>query len=355
MYDRGAARKELERLKYDVDFVAYAESQGYARVRAESCQTSVVLHHRGDDHKIVVKRSPEGRWYYWCRKDPSDKGTLIDFVGRRLGFVVGCGVDIRAVMAYLRNNMGIGFVAGDTSPAAAAQNSSSVRASTFNRSEVVTAFEDFAQPSFSSYLVGVRCISESTLRSPRFRKTWRVDRYGNAIFPHRDGEGICGYEKRGRKRNGDPGTREIRLFAKNGRKALWRSNRFPDDRGAFFCEGPIDGMSHGQLVDRSDLMYVGLGGEPSPWQWEYVKQFLSTLRPDVEVIAGFDADESGDRFARQLEDCAGRAVMRARPTLPEGVSWQPSEDKRDRKLDWNRLLQLSAPHCIAGGAAGRGR
>ena len=71
------------------------------------------------------------------------------------------------------------------------------------------------------YLEQERAIPRAVLLSVRFKGCIRVDARANAIFPHFDEKGLCGFEKRNRAFKG---------FADLGEKGLWMSNVFPEDR-----------------------------------------------------------------------------------------------------------------------------
>jgi len=65
--------------------------------------------------------------------------------------------------------------------------------------------------SFHRYLEQVRCIPRALLHSARFAGKILIDARANAIFPHSDADGPCGYEMKNRGFTG---------FSKGGEKGL---------------------------------------------------------------------------------------------------------------------------------------
>jgi hypothetical protein len=328
MYDRAAAARELDSLKRDIDLVEFVTNQGYTRDAPRSCRSSVVM--KRDGHEMIIKRAEGGRWYYWSRNDPADKGTILDFLARRRDG--GLADVVRELREYLP---------GGSSMPPSGERSENVRrwgGGSFDRAAVVRAFGETRLSVSCPYLVNARCLSQQTLASPRFRGTWRVDCFGSAIFPHRDEVGVCGFEKRGPTFKG---------FASCGRKSLWLSNFLPGDREIVFQEQGIDALSHHELARRPHAAYASIAGQPSQWQWDFIARFL-TEHGQLKAVAAFDADAAGDAFAVKLSQLTSRPVIRERPRWNLGRPEPPGKN-----LDWNFLLQESVRDLEQGRAAGR--
>ena len=96
------------------------------------------------------------------------------------------------------------------------------------------------------------------LESPRFAGRIYTDRFYNAIFPHRDRNGICGFEIR---------NYHFKGFTKAG-KGLWYSNALPEDTTLIVCEGAIDALSYHTLHRPEQARYFSIAGEMNPMQRE---------------------------------------------------------------------------------------
>ena len=82
---------------------------------------------------------------------------------------------------------------------------------------------------------GGRGITEATLQNRRFSGSLRSDGDGNVIFPHRDRDGICGFERKGA---------QVRF---TGQRGLWISRCFREDATIVVAESGIDVLSYHQL------------------------------------------------------------------------------------------------------------
>ncbi len=95
-------------------------------------------------------------------------------------------------------------------------------------------------------------------------------------------------------------------------------------------EAPIDAMSLAALEElRTDTLYVSTAGGMGPHTLEALGQALQNLssRLDAKVVAAFDADEMGDRYAGFLSAlAAGVGLTVDRMIPPEG------------RKDWNDVL-----------------
>jgi hypothetical protein len=177
------------------------------------------------------------------------------------------------------------------------------------------------------YLESERGITSELLASERFADAVRIDGYGNAVFPHFDNEGLCGFELRNYRFQG---------FASGATKGLWMSRALPDDDKLVVCESAIDAMSYALLHADPRTRYASVGGKPNPIQPELVGSAAARLPLGAEVIAAMDADADGFLLAdvvRAAVERSGRGDLRFRSEPPSGFK------------DWNGQLcrKASAP------------
>ena len=99
-----------------------------------------------------------------------------------------------------------------------------------------------------------------------------MDARANAIFPHEDEAGLCGFEKRNRNFKG---------FGDLGEKGLWISNTFPEDRRLVIGESAIDCISYEVLFPRG--RYASIAGGLN---------LLWGLAPSIWLISGSSSDLS---------------------------------------------------------------
>jgi hypothetical protein len=303
---------ELEAFKREIDLRQFAASFGYAMDRRESWRGSTVLRHGGD--KIVVKRNRNGHYVFFSVRDDNDHGTIIDFLQRRRHLTLG------AVRQTLRPWIG-------QSPAAVPL-FSKLEPTSPDRVRVEAEYRRMLKPLRHPYLEQVRCVPATLLGSPRFAGWFRIDSRGNAIFPHFDGAGLCGYEIKNQHFTG---------FASGGQKGLWLSHCTRHDRRLVLTESAIDALSHAALFpDAADqTRYASLGGKPNARQFRLVQLIIVQLQESSEIVAAFDADEAGRGLVHMLRlAVAGVATERRRPDLVFKAHLPAQEGD-----DWNQVLQ----------------
>ena len=95
-----------------------------------------------------------------------------------------------------------------------------------------------------------------------------TDGYRNAVFPHVDDKGFCGYELK---------NKNFTSFAKFGEKGLWLSAVGAADDRFVICESGVEALSYAQLFDDHNTRYASLGGELNPRQPGLIKWFAMSL------------------------------------------------------------------------------
>jgi hypothetical protein len=166
-----------------------------------------------------------------------------------------------------------------------------------------------------------RGIPPFALRYWRFNGRIKADGHGNAVFPHFDAEGVCGYELRNSNFKG---------FASGGSKGLWLSKTGASDRRLVICESAIDALSFAVLFSDGHARYGSIGGKLNPAQPELIRAQIALMPASSQVVAAMDGDEAG----RQLADAIERAFCAAdRPDLTFHRQ-EPVEYK-----DWNDQLR----------------
>ncbi len=304
---------ELDVFKREIDMRQFAVSLGYEMDRRESWRGSTVLRSGAD--KIVVKRNGNGHYVFFSVRDDSDNGTVIDFLQRRQNLSLG------AVRQILRPWIGRPSIQPrfpklePTSP---------------DRMRVESEYRRMSDVPGHLYLEPQRRLPGTLLSSPRFAGRVRIDRRGNAVFPHFDVAGLCGYEI---KNHGFTG------FAAGGKKGLWFSHTGPDDRRLVLAESAIDALSYAVLFpDVEDrTRYASLGGKPNAEQPGLVEATIARLPEGAEIVAAFDADEAGRMLANVISVAVAKVASRTGRTLIFQVHL-PAQDGED----WNQILQRAS-------------
>ncbi len=299
---------ELERFKSEINLTEYAAARGYQLDRRASSRNSIVMRHPGNDDKIIVSRGQGDRhWIYFSVRDARDHGTIVDFVQRR----------DRGALADVRREL-LPWIGGGHPAVAPELYRRSVTARTIDRRSVSRAFAQ-ARPASDSRYLNLRGIKPATLGSERFAGTFREDARGNILFPHRDPEGLAGFES---KNHG------WTSFSPGGVKALWRSNSLPGDNRVVLVESAIDALSLHQIQREPHACYASTAGSLSEHQRALLADVLMALPPGTTVVLAFDRDVAGDELARQVRVLGQVRFTRARS--PVGKDWNDYLMVRER-------------------------
>lgn len=313
---------ELDAFKREIDMREFAVSLGYALDRRESWRGSTVLRSGGD--KIVVKRNGNGHYVFFSVRDDRDNGTVIDFLQRRKELSLG------AVRQILRQ-----WMSRPTIPPQFPK----LEPTSPDRMRVESEYRRMVHGVRHPYLEHERCLPASLLASSRFAGRVRTDRHGNAVFPHFDVAGLCGYEI---KNCGFTG------FAAGGKKGLWFSHTTPDDIRLVLTESAIDALSYAALFpDAKDrTRYASLGGKPNSSQPGLVHSTIARLPEGAEIVAAFDADEAG----RLLVEMVCTAVEGVASKTGRNLIFQVHLPTQEGE-DWNQVVQRARQNKFARSAA----
>lgn len=297
---------ELDTFKGGIDLRQYAAAHGYQLDAKESWRGAAVMRHPQGD-KIVIKRGTDGHYVYFSVRRDDDNGSIIDFVQHRDGGSLG------AVRKELRPWIGKPPVPVPAFP--------SLPKTAKDRMRVETEYARMQGARRHPYLENERGLPAALLDLERFAGRIRIDARGNAIFPHFDVEGLCGYEI---KNAGFTG------FAGGGSKGLWVSHARLDDNRLVFCESAIDALSHAVLFPDDHARYASIGGKPNPLQPELIRAAAARMPASSEIVAAMDADVDGAKLVEvvcQAVKLSGRVDLRFTVQEPFGFK------------DWNDQLR----------------
>jgi hypothetical protein len=312
-------RDELDQFKRQINLSEYAAASGYALDRAHSSRNSAAMRSSNGDKIIIARDERSGHWIYFSVSDDNDNGTILDFINHRQRWSLG---DIRKELRPW-----IGTAPGQIARPQADLFQKEVTPIKRDRASVVAQFAAAAPLCGGhKYLEEERGIPASVLESQRFLGRIYTDKYNNAVFPHHDRHGVCGFEIRNFKFKG---------FAKGGEKGLWFSNAQPGDAALVITESAIDALSYHALHAPETTRYFSIAGEMNPVQRDLLAGAMNKLPEGGTVIIATDNDPGGQKLAlsiREIAQSAGRDDLGV-------IEHQPDEDGQD----WNDVLKQG--HC----------
>lgn len=168
-----------------------------------------------------------------------------------------------------------------------------------DRSRVEAEFAKTQVAPRHPYLENERALPASLLGHSRFAGCIRIDARGNAVFPHFNEDGLCGYEIKNRNFTG---------YSPGGSKGLWLSQSFPEDNRIVFCESAIDALSYAVIFPDEHTRYASIGGKLNA-----IRAEICRMPPSSEIVAAMDADGDGAKLAegiRRAGEGSGRADLR---------------------------------------------
>lgn len=294
--------EELERFKRGIKLHEYAASLGYELDPRETSKRETVLR-RGAD-KISVRMDSDGHYVYYSFRDENDHGTILDFVMGRQGKNFGEARKVLRVWTSTAKPLSV-FQHLEAAPRG-------------DREAVMAEYKAMKPLIWHDYLEKERALPRPVLLAPRFKGRIRVDARANAIFPHEDEDGLCGFEKRNRNFKG---------FADLGEKGLWTSNVFPEDRRLVIGESAIDCISHAALFPCAHARYASIAGGLNPKQPGLILCACKAMSAGSEVVTITHDDFDGERYASIIKEMAVQVSLPFSIHRPEGVK------------DWNDALK----------------
>ena len=298
---------ELESFKRQINLTEFAASRGFALDRRESSRNSAVMRHP-DGQKIVIARNQSNmNWIFFTILDDETNGTIVDFIQHREGGTLG---QVRKILRGW-----LGSSRPDVQLPLFVQNLEPVSR---DRIGVIAAWERAEECLALPYLSS-RGLGPEILSLPIFAGCVRVDRRNNAIFPHYDKFGLCGFEIKNYNFTG---------FAAGGVKGLWFSQAKSTDKELVLTESAIDAMSFHALHNGRNSRYMSTGGALNPQQPGLIRSAMEKLPAGAVVLLACDNDQGGEKIAAEIKAVAP-ASREIRRVLPDKISGK----------DWNDLLK----------------
>lgn len=312
---------EYERWKTDIPLASYAASCGYELDKRKSSRTYTVMWKGGE--KLIIRRGT--RKNYWVFNQPISgrHGTIVDLAAQHLNVSLNDRDGWTAVCAELRSFAGSGPPPGLPLRRVASEKAYDLE---FVRRE----WEAACTPTSPTYLTRCRAISMATLRDERFVGRWRQDRWGRFLFPHFDEDGLCGFERKGRRHTG---------FATGGKRGLFCTQIKPDDNRLAFADATLDLMSYHELRPHALTRYMSTGGDLSPNQVTLVSRAILRMPRGATILSLFDNDPAGDKMTDTLRRVVAAIELCAQLAGDPSPGYVVAREVPPIGKDWNEFLQ----------------
>ena len=258
---------------------------------------------------IVIKRQQDGNYTFWSPTS-KNKGSVIDFLmwQENIGMSQACKVALQKM--------------GGVS-----QNVNTSKPQTPKHIEPVQELDQEKlrqlKPVESHPYLESRGIDN--INNDRFKGTVFADERHNAVFPHKNATNeTVGYAMKNKNFDG---------FSPGGSKNLWKSNQLAQDNQLVVTESAIDALSYAKLMGKRDpkqmdnTRFISTEGAFSPEVQTMLKAEIGLMPENVQVIAAFDNDNQGWKFATELKSTCEDMEHKCRIDIP-----------RVKGYDWNDVL-----------------
>lgn len=268
----------LQRFARMVDLPAYLGSRGFA-LSEQHVAGRISMISRSTGETLRLEKDVErGEWSYFSKQDPSDRGTVADFIARREGLARNACVDRLAACCDWRGR----------------------------GSAEATRYRAF-----------LRAVPQDLARAMREHEHARLKALGATRALERFGVQrgtLDEWRFGGVKRDADV-TRIVSEPAE-----LWASKYRPGDRAVVIVERPLDAVAYERAHGRQQVCYLATGTKPDDEQRRRLAHVLAEVPGGTSVVLAFGRDDAGHRMVAEVQALAPLVRMeRHAPAL--GPRW----------------------------------
>lgn len=317
-----------DELRARISLAEFAQAHGYVLNRRKGLRWPVLQHATGD-RVILVNPNHPGNDGYFNPNDDRDRGTLVQFVTHRLGWLFPQDHTLSTsgnVNRILHDWLQLPYHERryQVKTALPSHHGSKVEEVVFQAARL--------SPLTDTGWLKDRGILRETLEGPLFRKRimqYRNGTHVNIAFPYRiqpDGQ-IVGAELRNHTFKGHmPGSRKS--------VSIWTSAMLPDTRRILVCESALDALSHYQLFGDASMGYASFGGQLTLGQIKAIRTLTETASGrHLQVVIGVDQDTKGAQYAEMLTE----AFPKAERIYAEGKDFNEMLQRTRRGMARHRL------------------
>jgi hypothetical protein len=290
-----------------------ALANGYSCNRSKGMKWPVLESNAGDRIIIINPKSSSNQGYF-NPQDDRDRGTLINFVGNRLGNIfpqdrsLSREQNINSVL-YQWLNLPFRERLVSSKIMGMSKHGQIVEESLFSPA-LLKPLRDM------DYLKS-RGIEESTLKSPCFQGKilqCRIGNFFNIAFPYQ--ETIDGKYVGAEVRN-HQFKRHLRGSLRTS--SVWVSNIPVRVKRLIICESAIDCLSYFQIKGEMDDVYISFGGSITNGQLQTINNLVKQLPLEITflVIIAVDNDKMGRDYAKKILKAIPVAIV----DYPEGKDY----------------------------------
>lgn len=290
--------KSFEDFRSEISIIELATAHGYVHEVKKGLRTPVFFHPEYQDRIIIMDPRNPANQGYWNPEDDTDKGTLINFVKRRLGTLfprqehVSEIANVNQVLyQYLRLDP---FVRERNRQLVDYQTLENLQSADFS-------LEHYRlKPLLQTGFFAGRSIALETLKLPEFNgRIFNVQhqdpekpgpRYTNIAFPFYGAteDKIVGLEIRNR-------NFKSHAAGSDRSQGVWHSNMPARLERLVLLESALDALAHQELKRQSNNLYVSCGGNLTRHQIQTIKALKARglASQNFQFVTATDNDKKG--------------------------------------------------------------
>ncbi|GAB2613904.1 toprim domain-containing protein [Emticicia sp. W12TSBA100-4] len=295
----------LGRFRQEINIASYAVSKGWQINQSKSDKNCTVVQRLEDDRSvetILVRKDNQKGYRYITDGDPSDRGTIVDFLVKKENFSIVEKEDWAKIFAHLNNYMG---------NATHVQLPPSPPKPDKDLQKQVDSFHLNMNPLTDTRYLESRGLTENSFHSPEFQGqifNSRVYGWKNISFPLRTDEAFVCAINRSDEQNGYRKEQWNRLTnERDGAMHISNLGIFDSKKidKLIIAESPIDTLSYLELHHKAirekqeGNIYIATAGTPANAAYATLQKVINQTQPE-KIILAFDNDNGGYRHSLNI-------------------------------------------------------
>ena len=295
----------LSTFREEINIATYAESKGWHINQSKSGKDCTVVQRMEDARfieTILVRKDEQKGYRYITDGDPSDRGTIVDFLVKKENFSIAEKEDWAKIFAHLNHYLGNGNT--QHLPISPPKPEKELQ-------KQVDSFHLNMNPLTDTRYLESRGLTAKSFHSPEFEGqifNSKVFGWKNTSFPLRTDEAFVCAINRSDEQNGYRKEQWNRLT--NEREgALHISNLTLNSTQKFdkliIAESPIDTLSYLELHHQTirekqeQNIYVATAGTPAIAAYSTLQKVINQTQPE-KIVMAFDNDNGGYRHSLNI-------------------------------------------------------
>lgn len=295
----------LSLFRHEINIATYAESKGWRINQSKSGRDCTVVQRMENVgvaersvETILVRKDEHKGYRYITDGDPSDRGTIIDFLVKKENFAITEKEDWGKIFTHLNNYMG---------NATNVQLPPTQPKPEKDLQKQVDSFHLNMNPLTDTRYLESRGLTAKSFHSPEFQGqifNSKVLGWKNTSFPLRTDEAFVCAINRSDEQNGYRKEQWNRLT--NEREGAIHISNLPQNTQKIdriiISESPIDSLSYLELHHQSirekqeHNIYVATAGTPANAAYATIQKIIQQTQPE-KIVMAFDNDNGGYRHS----------------------------------------------------------